>query len=84
MKIVNTHGLIYPGTPLQAFARLRHYADGRTELQFYGGGWVAMCPGNEDRFKPMRIIPNEHTQRQTPQHPNTTDAPPMAQGAQAA
>ena len=59
MRIVNTHGALYFGTPLQEFARRREYSTGETVIQVYRyGAWVEICPGNEAAFRPMRIIPS--------------------------
>jgi hypothetical protein len=59
MKVVNTHGALHFGTPLQEFARRREYSTGETVIQAYRyGAWVEICPGNEAAFRPMRIIPN--------------------------
>jgi hypothetical protein len=71
MRIVNTHGALHFGTPLQEFARRREYQTGETVIQIYQyGAWVEICPGNEVAFRPMRIIPSyPNHDYQKPQNP---------------
>lgn len=70
MKIVNTHGALYAGTPMQQFARKREYATGEIVIQvFQYGAWVEICPGSESAFRPMRIIPSYPNEHQDTKHP---------------
>jgi len=74
-RVINTHGALYFGTPLQEFARRREYQTGETVIQVYRyGTWVEICPGNEAAFRPMRIIPSypnlyPNHDYQNPKHP---------------